>query len=443
MLDMAACCRAHARPARDGGVNVRIGFDISVLRIANAGVLTYTRNLLNALVAQGDTYTLLDVLPLNPHRPMRPIDAFAAENARLVRCGGLPRGYLSALPPLRHGLPHRLAELIDRALDRPWEAAAIGVLGLQLRTALRGIAVFHGSDQFWYAPPGGASVMTFHDLTYRVEPAWHVAENTSMHHAKETFAMTRATRLIAVSHATRDDLVRFLGIDPARIRVVYEAADPSFSPSRGARLDDALARYGLRPGGYLLSVGTLEPRKNYIRLIEAYARLQTRHPDVPPLVIAGGQGWHFADILAAPERAGVAGRVRFLGRVADEDLPLIYAGATLFVYPSLYEGFGLPILEALACGVPVVAANTSSIPEVIGDAGLLCEPYDVTSITAALERLLADPHLAARLRAAGPPHARRFSWERAARETLAVYAEAADAIREQQHTRRRRSHNNP
>lgn len=422
---MAACGGADARPAPDGGVSVRIGFDISVLRIAQAGVLTYTRNLLAALVAQGNIhYTLLDVLPLNPGRPLQPLAAFNAPNVRMARCPGLPRGYLSAMPPFRSGPLHTLTEYIDHALDRPWSIAATNVLGVQLRAALRGIDLFHCSDQFWYAPPHGAAVMTIHDLSAHVEPSWHVNENTAMHRVKEQFAITRADRIIAVSEATKRDIVQYLGIPAERISVVYEAADPAFHPQRGAALDDALARYGLRPGRYILSVGTLEPRKNYVRLIEAYARLRARLPDAPPLVIAGGYGWRYDNILATPGHAGVAQSVRFLGRVPDEDLPALYAGAAVFAYPSLYEGFGLPVLEALACGTPVVTSNTSSLPEVLGDAGLLSVPYDTEAIAAAMARPLTDPALAAGLRAAGPRRAAQFSWARAARETIAVYAEA-------------------
>jgi glycosyltransferase involved in cell wall biosynthesis len=171
-----------------------------------------------------------------------------------------------------------------------------------------------------------------------------------------------------------------------------------------------------------LSIGTLEPRKNYVRLIEAYAALHAAaDTPPPPLIIAGGHGWLYEEILAAPARLGLTGQVRFLGKVPAADLPLLLAGAGLFVYPSLYEGFGLPVLEALACGVPVVAADTTSIPEVLGDAGLYCDPLDPASITRALADALATPDVATRLREAGPKQAARFSWQRAARETRAVY----------------------
>jgi alpha-1,3-rhamnosyl/mannosyltransferase len=436
---------------------MHIAFDISVLRIAQAGVLVYTRSLLDALAgelaerAAGDTLTLLDVLPLNEGHPMRPLAALDAPNARVVRLAGLRRGYLSMVPGIRHGPAHALAERVDRALDPAWGMAATAAMGAALRMALAGARVFHASDQFLYAPPGAATVLTVHDLTTRLHPEWHVAANTAMHAAKERFAAAHATRIIAVSEATRRDVVRHLGVPPERVSVVYEAADARYRPHTPEETRAVLERHGLHHGGYILSLGTLEPRKNYERLVEAYALLDRRlktedrgavaaspgaaQPTVHgpsssvggtlPLVIAGGRGWGYEPILTTPERCGVAGRVRFLGRVPDEELPALVAGCALFVYPSLYEGFGLPALEALASGVPVIASNSSSLPEVLGDAGLLCDPREPADIAARMAQVLGDAELVMRLRAAGPARATQFSWRRAARETLAVYEQAA------------------
>jgi glycosyltransferase involved in cell wall biosynthesis len=444
---------------------MHIAFDISVLRIAQAGVLEYTRRLLDALTDElrargaGDALTLLDVLPLNPERSMRPLRAFDVPGVRVVRCAGLRRGYLSMLPRIRLGPAHALAEHVDRALDPAWGALSTAAMGLALRGALWGADVFHASEQFLHAPPGAATVLTIHDLTTHVHPEWHVAANTSMHAAKERFAATRAARLIAVSEATKRDVVRHLGVPEERVAVVYEAAGERFRPHTPDETRAVLARHGLRHGEYILSLGTLEPRKNYERLIEAYAilvargwrleasdsgqnnaapgdtapsspRLQPPASSLSPslsLVIAGGRGWNDEPILAAPERYGVAKYVRFLGRVDDAELPALLAGCALFVYPSLYEGFGLPVLEGLASGVPVLASNSTSLPEVLGDAGLLCDPLNAEEIAARMWQLLADQALAQHLRAAGPCRAALFSWRRAARETLAVYEDAARA----------------
>ncbi|ABU60168.1 glycosyltransferase family 4 protein [Roseiflexus castenholzii] len=409
---------------------MHIGVDISLLRIAQAGVLTYHRSLLDHLVRAGRDchFTLIDVLPLNPGRSMLWLAALDSPNVRVVRCPGVRRGYLSALPAFRDGVAHPIAARIDRILDPIWSQLAVAEMGLELRGATRFVEVFHASDQLPYAPPGAATVLTIHDLTTRRFPDMHVAENVALHAAKERFARDRADRIIAVSEATRRDIVCELGIPPERISVVYEAADVRFRPRAPDETCSVLARYDIAHGAYVLSVGTLEPRKNYIRLIEAYAVLCARYAAdarrLPPLIIAGGYGWKHDAILAAPERAGVAGQVRFIGRIPDDDLPALVAGARLFVYPSLYEGFGLPPLEALASGTPVVVANTSSLPEVVGDAGLYCDPYQVSDIARQIAALLDSEDLALRLRHAGIERAKQFSWERAARETLAVYAQA-------------------
>jgi glycosyltransferase involved in cell wall biosynthesis len=410
---------------------MHIGVDISLLRIAQAGVLTYHRSLLNHLVRAGRDcrFTLIDVLPLNPGRSMPPLAALGAPNVRVIRCPGIRRSYLSALPAFRDGIAHTVAAQIDHALDPIWARLARVEMGLELRGASRFVEVFHASDQLPFVPPGAAVVLTIHDLTTRRFPEMHVAENAALHATKERFARTRADRIIAVSEATRRDIVSELGIPPERISVVYEAADARFRPHTPEEIQTTLERYGLTHNRYILSVGTLEPRKNYVRLIEAYAMLHARYAPaghLPPLIIAGGNGWKYDAILAAPEQTGVARFVRFLGRVPDDDLPALIAGSRVFVYPSLYEGFGLPPLEALACGVPVVVSHAASLPEVVGDAGLYCDPYDAHDIARQIAALLEDNDLTLRLRYASVMRARQFSWERAARETLAVYAQARD-----------------
>ncbi len=410
---------------------MHIGIDISLLRIAQAGVLTYHRALLSHLVRVGRDchFTLIDVLPLNPGRPMAPLAALDAPNVRVVRCPGIRRGYLSALPAFNQGPAHTITARIDRLLDPIWAQAAVIEMGVELRAATRRVEVFHAADQLPFAPPGAAVVLTIHDLTTRRFPDMHMPDNTALHAIKERFARTRADRIIAVSEATRRDIVRELNIPPEKISVVYEAADTRFRPHTPEETQTTLERYGLTHNRYILSVGALEPRKNYVRLIEAYAMLRARYAPaehLPPLIIVGGNGWKYDTILAAPEQNGVTGFVRFLGRVPDEDLPALVAGSRVFVYPSLYEGFGLPPLEALACGVPVVVSRAASLPEVVGDAGLYCDPHDPHDIARQIAALLEDNDLTLRLRHAGVTRARQFSWERAARETLAVYAQARD-----------------
>ncbi len=407
---------------------MHMGLDISVLRIAQAGVLVYTRTLIEHLIIYGQQHqwTLLDVLPLNPDKPMVYPDVFGAPHVRIVRCTGLNRRYLSMCPVARTGMLHTVTSHIDHWLDAAWAVTAQAAVAWQLYATLRHVDLFHSSDQFLYAPGHAAAMLTINDLTTRVHPELHVAANTTMHSAKEHFAVTQADHIMTISHATKRDIVQHLHIPAERISVIYPAADDRFQPYAPDRTQPVLDRYGLQTGQYIVSIGTLEPRKNFVRLIEAYAHIRQacaqQHIDLPPLVIVGGNGWLYEEIHAAPARYGVAQHVYFLGKVPDADLPLLLAGAHLFVYPSLYEGFGLPVLEALACGVPVVAANSTSIPEVLGEAGIYCDPHDTSSIAQAMIEILLNPALAEQLRHIGPARAAQFSWERTARETLDVYA---------------------
>jgi glycosyltransferase involved in cell wall biosynthesis len=217
-------------------------------------------------------------------------------------------------------------------------------------------------------------------------------------------------------------VVELLGIDPARISVTHLGVDARFRPPDPEERAAFLQRQQLvRP--YILAVGTLEPRKNLPGLLRAYARLA---PEVPhDLVLVGAEGWLTGEIHATLEKLRLGGRVRMTGFVADDDLPHWYGGADLFAFASLYEGFGLPVVEAMACGVPVVTSNVSSLPEVAGDAAVLVDPADVDAIADGLRRVLTDTDLARRLRHSGLKRAARFTWEQTAARTVAVYREVA------------------
>jgi glycosyltransferase involved in cell wall biosynthesis len=228
--------------------------------------------------------------------------------------------------------------------------------------------------------------------------------------------VARRARLVLVpSHATRDDVVRLLGVDPGRVRVIPHAAPRSFADTADA------TEGGEAP--YFLFVGNLEPRKNLARALRAFARIAPALPD-QRFVIAGRPGWKYDDVLREAARPELRGRVELRGYVQEDELVSLYRHATAFVYPSLYEGFGLPVIEAMACGTPVLTSNVSALPELAEGAALLVAPTDETALAEAMHALATDPALRERLRAAGRARAARYSWEATAAQTLAAYAEA-------------------
>ena len=195
-----------------------------------------------------------------------------------------------------------------------------------------------------------------------------------------------------------------------------------FRPLPPDFVEMALEKIGLQPKSYILHVGTIEPRKNLVRLVEAYHRVrQEMRPPAPKLVLAGSTGWFFRDVFDRIEALDLKDEVIFLGRVTEEQLPALYNGALFLVLPSLYEGFGLPALEAMACGLPVIASNASSLPEVVAQAGILVDPYDTGALATSIATLVEDAGLRDELSKAGQEQAKKFSWERVAQETIAVY----------------------
>jgi len=267
-----------------------------------------------------------------------------------------------------------------------------------------------------------SSVVTVHDLGYLYYPGAHPLLDRLYLDFSTRYNARAASRVIAVSQATKDDLVQHCGIEPDKTTVVYSGWDETMQPVEDkATIEKVKAGYGIG-GDYVLYVGTLQPRKNLGRLLEAYAivRKQAKRGEAPCLVIAGRKGWLYEHITLQVERLGLETEVIFPGYVPQDDLPALLSGARLFVFPSLYEGFGLPVLEAMACGTPVLCSNVSSLPEVAGDAALLVDPLDVKSIAEAMHRLLQEEGLRAQLVERGYRQVRQFSWDRCARETLAV-----------------------
>jgi glycosyltransferase involved in cell wall biosynthesis len=274
------------------------------------------------------------------------------------------------------------------------------------------------------------SVVTVHDLGYLYYPQAHtLSQNLYLRWSTRHNARS-AARILADSEATRQDLIRHYHIPREKIVVVHPGRDEALAPvSDPAILDATAARYGLSAAGcYLLYVGTLHPRKNLVRLVQAFALAAGELDPAVQLVLAGKRGWLHDQIFAQVQQSGVQDRVVLTGYVPREDLPALMSGALAFVFPSLYEGFGLPVLEAMACGTPVLCSRASSLPEVAGDAALLVDPLDTAALAAALRRIVTDESLRRTLVERGFDQVRRFSWRRCARETLDVLEEVGRAL---------------
>ncbi len=287
---------------------------------------------------------------------------------------------------------------------------------------LRRADVFHaGEFQLPRAVPA-ACIATIHDLSTLTHPGTHTALNRAVHGRRIRWIERRADRVVAPSEATRAEILRRTRIPPERIDRIPEARTTG-APPDAARVQAVLRRHGLAGTRYVLAVGTREPRKNHGRLLAAFESLPGHFDDVR-LVLAGPPGWRAQAFERALARSPARERVRLLGFVPAEELPALYAGAAACAYPSLDEGFGLPLLDAFAAGTPTLTGGVSAMAEVAGDAALLVDPLSVESIRAGLERLLGDDALRARLAERGRRREREFSWRRTASETLASYERA-------------------
>ncbi|HIE39142.1 MAG TPA: glycosyltransferase family 1 protein [Anaerolineales bacterium] len=374
---------------------MRIGIDYTAAVRQRAGIGRYTRGLVGALLT----------LP-SPHH----YTLFAAT-------GGL-RSAISNLQGLQSATCDlRTVPLSDEWLARLWHRLR---LPIPIEAIVGRVDLFYSPD-FILPPilPDVRTLLTVHDLSFLHYPDHFVPKLVRYLSRAVPRSIARARRVLADSEATRTDLIQFLGVPPESVEVLYSGVDPRFRPEPEPGERERLqSRYGVGERSYVLSVGTLQPRKNYVRLIRAFARLRLAPLCPETLVIAGGRGWLYQEIYAEAEKH--PDRVRILGFVDEADLPALYREAALFVFPSFYEGFGLPVLEAMACGVPVVCSNASSLPEVAGAAALLVDPHDEEGLTEAMERALADEGLREEMVARGLEQAARFTWERAARQLLAT-----------------------
>lgn len=294
--------------------------------------------------------------------------------------------------------------------------------------------VLHSPD--FVSPPHrtGADVITVHDLSFLVVPECAEPKLAGFLSKSVPGAVRRADRIIAVSEQTKRDLVRLMGVPQEKVTTVYNGVDERFRAAGrrepGAEDSDreALKRKLGLPEKFVLHVGTLEPRKNLVRLIEGYEQAMQSGGNEVALVLAGRKGWLYEPIVAAAERVnskgGTAGaRVVFVDYVYDGDLPLLYRMAEVFAYPSLYEGFGLPVAEAMSCGTPVLVSGDGALAEVVGNAAVVVDALSVESIAEGLSRLLSDGELRQKLSEEGKARAARFTWEAAAEQVLGVYRE--------------------
>lgn len=376
---------------------MRIGIDYTAAVRQGGGIGRYTRNLIRALanLDRQHQYTLF------------------------VAGRGIDRRSVGSWPA---NFRVRLIPVSDRWLHIFWQRLRVPI---PVQTVTGPLDLFHSPD--FVLPPVGRTpaMVTVHDLSFLRVPQCFVPGFSRYLTKAVTRAVGEADRILADSESTRSDLQAILGAAPERVRVIYPGVETRFRPVRDpVILERVRERYGL-PNRFILGVGTLQPRKNFDGLIESFGRLagptqQQAVQDVH-LVIAGGAGWMHEDLPQVVRRLGLDERVRFVGFVEDADLPALYSLARVFAFPSWYEGFGLPVLEAMACGTPVIAADNSSIPEVVGGAGCLVEAGDIEALADGLERLLVDEKLRVELMSAGHAQAKGFRWERAASQLLEEY----------------------
>jgi len=371
---------------------MRIGFDMGPIGKNRTGVGNYCFSLLKALLELPD----------------------APEIHGLATCLHRP-----ALNSLSSQASCKHVAIPTRAMYALWNATGLPAV----ESLVGNVDVYHATNYFLPPSRRARRVLSIHDLAFLVHPEWCSPKVSGPFSRRIHRFAQEADLILAMSKATKGDIVRRLDVAEAKVRVTYEAANASLQPVPGNEAMGQVAeRFGIR-GPYLLFAGTIEPRKNVFGLIQAFQRLAGSAPH--QLVLAGAQGWNAKDTLSAMADPAVASRITRTGFVSTDDLAALYSAADAFVFPSFYEGFGLPVLEAMTCGCPVIASNTSSLPEVCGDAAVYCDPGDVESITGAIDRVLNDANLRARMIAAGHNRTQRFTWRSCAEATLAAYREAA------------------
>ncbi len=379
---------------------MRIAIDARLLYYRRAGIGQYTLRLLQALTLEA------------------PRERF------LLLHDWRQRGRLLEAPNLAH-------VRIYTPSHHRWEGITLPAELITLRLDL-----LHSPDVVLPVRRTFAGVITVHDLAFLRFPNW-LTPQAARYYGRVRQAVRSAERIIAVSECTRRDLLELLAVPSDKVAVIHEAAGPEFHP-----LDLPLDRWRevkgrhLAPQRFALFVGTIEPRKNLPGLLRSFRQMLDRYPDLDPhprLILAGAQGWLSEAVFGLVHELQLAQEVAFVGPVSAEELVWLYNAARFLVFPSFYEGFGLPPLEAMACGTPVIASGAGAVPEVVGQAGRLLDPQDTAGWAEAMAALWSDQAQRDDMRARGLQRAALFSWQRAAQETLAVYREAVAARRQRAH----------
>jgi len=376
----------------------RVAIDVTSAISQGGGIGRYTRCLVQALARMERTFDLTLFWTATRHTAA-PDWLWLLPNVRLRR-----------IP-----IPERYATII-------WQRAR---LPLPIEALIGQQDIYHFPD--FVMPPvwRARTVLTIHDLSFRLVPEAADPGLRRYLNGAVPRSVRRADLVLADSAATQRDVTTLLGVPAARTAVLYSGVGPEFQPVRDPELLAKVRERYTLPSRFAMSLGTLQPRKNYGRLIQAYATLFQRGTLDWDLVIVGRPGWLYADLATEVTRLNVAGHVHFLTDAVDADLPSLYSLADVFVLVSLYEGFGLPPLEAMACGTPVIVSNVSSLPEVVGDAGLQVDPLDVEAIAEALSAIMANAGRRADLREQGLRQAAPFTWERAAEQLVRHYGEVS------------------
>jgi glycosyltransferase involved in cell wall biosynthesis len=369
------------------GEKMKIGFVTSFIDERGGGIGTYSYELIKNFNKKNEYYLI-------HHTPID-LDIYTTNHEILIKRCSLP-----------------FKGIIWRLINTP--------LKLKFKKKLDLVHDPYGIGPLSFKMPF-KKVITIHDLTPTLFPHTFSSMAVVSHKLLLPRTLKTADKIITDSNSTKNDLINYFNIPEEKIRVILLAADEKFKPLSNKEIKEAKQKYSLN-FPFILYVGTLEPRKNIPSLIKAFYKLKKKNLQYK-LVIAGKRGWKYKEIFETIDKLNLQNDVVFTGYVSDEDLPALYNAADLFVYPSIYEGFGLPPLEAMACGTPAITSNTSSLPEVVGDAGIMVDPPDVDGLADAMYEVLTKEGLRANMIKKGLERAKTFSWEKCARETLEVYEE--------------------